>query len=130
MTALKKLLLAFTVMGVSAAAYADDNFTSPVFRPSSDKLKKPGTQGAHLNYPSIDGVVDKGSAWGVRLENRNSKDGYYATYDNVSGSYNGIKLHQENLLGNYDPFYPVGGSTRLYDGSKQGSLNVSASYAL
>jgi hypothetical protein len=38
----------------------------------------------------------------------------------VSGSHNGIKLRQENLLGSYDLFYPVGGSTKLFGGASAG----------
>lgn len=57
---------------------------------------------------------------GVRLGQQNNQGRYYATYDNVSGSHNGIKLRQENLLGSYDLFYPVGGSTKLFGGATVG----------
>ena len=41
MTGFKKLLLAFTVLGASTAAFAaDDNFASLTFGQTSDKVKK------------------------------------------------------------------------------------------
>ena len=65
-------------------------------------------------------MIGKDTTWGVRLGQQNSQGRYYATYDNVSGSHNGIKLRQENLLGSYDLFYPVGGSTKLFGGASAG----------
>jgi opacity protein-like surface antigen len=121
MTTLKKLLLAFTVMGASVAAHAtDDNFASLTFGQTSDKVKKSSALDANLNHPNADGVIGKDNTWGVRLGQQNSQGRYYATYDNVSGSHNGIKLRQENLLGSYDLFYPVGGSTKLFGGATAG----------
>ncbi|WP_419708908.1 hypothetical protein [Pseudomonas sp. NFX224] len=120
MTAFKKLLLAFTVMGASVAAHADDNFASLTFGQTSDKVKKSNALDTNLNNPNADGVIGKDNTWGVRLGQQNNQGRYYATYDNVSGSHNGIKLRQENLLGSYDLFYPVGGSTQLFGGATAG----------
>ncbi|WP_448111469.1 hypothetical protein [Pseudomonas lini] len=121
MTTLKKLLLAFTMMGASVAAHADTtNFAGLSFGQTSDKVKKSSALNDNLNHPNADGVIGKDNTWGVRLGQQDSKGRYYATYDNVSGSHNGIKLRQENLLGSYDLFYPVGGSTRLFGGATAG----------
>ncbi|MGY2190222.1 hypothetical protein [Pseudomonas sp. SDO5591_S426] len=121
MTAFKKLLLAFTVMGASVAAHAaDENFAGLTFGQTSDKVKKSNALDTNLNNPNADGVIGKDNTWGVRLGQQNSQGRYYATYDNVSGSHNGIKLRQENLLGSYDLFYPVGGSTKLFGGATAG----------
>lgn len=121
MTTFKKLLLAFTVMGASVAVHAgDDNFASLTFGQTSDKVKKSNALDTNLNNPNAGGVIDKDNTWGVRLGQQNSQGRYYATYDNVSGSHNGIKLRQENLLGSYDLFYPVGGSTKLFGGATAG----------
>ncbi|MNI29369.1 hypothetical protein D3C73_831840 [compost metagenome] len=107
MTTLKNLLLAFTVMGASVAAHAsDDNFSSPAFD-QNNRLKK--ANALNFNYPYAAGVIQD-SAWGVRLAQQNSRGHYDAGYDKVSGTYNGIKLRQENLLGVYDLSDPVGGS--------------------
>ena len=121
MTGFKKLLLAFTVLTASTAAFAsDDNFASLTFGQTSDKVKKSHALNDNLNNPNADGVIGKDNTWGVRLGRQNSQGRYYATYDNVSGSHNGIKLRQENLLGSYDLFYPVGGSTKLFGGATAG----------
>jgi opacity protein-like surface antigen len=121
MTTFKKLLLAFTVMGASVVAHAsDDTFASLTFGQTSDKVKKSNALNDNLNNPNANGVIGKDNTWGVRLGQQNSQGRYYATYDNVSGSHNGIKLRQENLLGSYDLFYPVGGSTRLFGGATAG----------
>ena len=121
MTGFKKVLLAFTVFGASTAAFAStDNFASLTFGQTSDKVKKSNALDTNLNNPNAGGVIDKDNTWGVRLGRQNSQGRYYATYDNVSGSHNGIKLRQENLLGSYDLFYPVGGSTKLFGGATAG----------
>ncbi|VVP16967.1 hypothetical protein [Pseudomonas silesiensis] len=121
MTGFKKLLLAMTVMGASTAAFAsDDNFASLTFGQTSDKIKKSHALNDNLDRPNADGVIGKDNTWGVRLGRQNSDGRYYATYDNVSGSHNGIKLRHENLLGSYDLFYPGGGSTKLFGGLSAG----------
>ena len=121
MTGFKKLLLAFTVLGASTTAFAsDDTFGSLTLGQTSDKIKKSHALNDNLNRPNADGVIGKDTTWGVRLGQQNSQGRYYATYDNVSGSHNGIKLRQENLLGSYDLFYPVGGTTKLFGGASAG----------
>jgi opacity protein-like surface antigen len=120
MTALKNLLLAFTVLGASAAAQADDTFASLTFGQTSDKVKKSSALNNNLTRPNADGVIGKDSTWGVRLGQQNTQGRYYATYDNVSGSHNGIKLRQENLLGSYDLFVPMGDTTKLFGGATGG----------
>jgi hypothetical protein len=99
MTGLKKLLVAFTVLGVSAAAHAvDGNFTRPASGQTSNKAKK----SCVLNCSSVESVGVNDSAWGVRLAQQGSQNSYSAAYDNVSVSHNGIKLRQEDLMGRYD----------------------------
>jgi hypothetical protein len=87
MTGFKKLLLAFTVMGASTAAFAsDDNFAGLTFGQTSDKVKKSHALNDNLDRPNADGVIGKDSTWGLRLGRQNGQGRYYATYDNVSGS--------------------------------------------
>jgi hypothetical protein len=98
MTGFKKLLLAFTVLGASAAAHAaDDNFASRVFAQTSDKDKKSRV----LSRSPVNALVSNDSAWGASLVQQNCQPGYYAGYANVSVSHNGIKLRQEDLMGRY-----------------------------
>lgn len=122
MTRLNKLLLAMTVMSASIAAQADtpSNFAGLTFGQTSDKIDKSHALNNNLDHPNATGAIDGNNTYGVRLGQQNSQGRYYATYDNVSGSHNGIKLRQENLLGSYDLFYPVGSSTKLFGGATAG----------
>ncbi|MGA5589444.1 hypothetical protein ACPCHW_24640 [Pseudomonas siliginis] len=122
MTRLNKLLLAFTLLGSSIAANADDtsNFAGLTFGQTSDKIDKSHALNNNLGNPNVSGAIDGNNTYGMRLGQQNSQGRYYATYDNVSGSHNGVKLRQENLLGSYDLFYPVGGSTKLFGGATAG----------
>ena len=121
MTGFKKLLLACTLLGASTATLASNaNFASLTLGQTSDKIKKSHALNDNLDSPNADGVIGKDATWGMRLGQQNSQGRYYATYDNVSGTHNGIKLRQENLLGSYDVFYPVGGSTQLFGGASAG----------
>ena len=122
MTRLNKFLLAFTLLGSSIAANADDtsNFAGLTFGQTSDKIDKSHALNNNLGNPNVTGAIDGNNTYGMRLGQQNSQGRYYATYDNVSGSHNGVKLRQENLLGSYDLFYPVGGSTKLFGGATAG----------
>ncbi|MNF39696.1 MULTISPECIES: hypothetical protein [unclassified Pseudomonas] len=121
MTTFKKLILAMTVLGASAAVQAaDENFASLTLGQTSDKVSKSSALNKNLNHPNTDGVIGKDTTWGVRLGQQNDERRYYATYDNVSGSHNGIKLRQENLLGSYDMFLPVTSTTKLFGGGTAG----------
>jgi len=121
MTHFKKLILAMTVLGASAVVHAaDDNFASLTLGQTSDKVKKSSLLNSNLDHPNANGVIGKDTTWGLRLGQQNNDRRYYATYDNVSGSHNGIKLRQENLLGSYDLFLPVTSSTKLFGGASAG----------
>jgi opacity protein-like surface antigen len=121
MTTLKKLILAITVLGASAVVQAaDSNFASLTYGQTSDKVKKSNQLNSNLNNPNANGVIGKDNTWGVRLGQQSDEARYYATYDNVSGSHNGIKLRQENLLGSYDMFLPMTRSTKLFGGGTAG----------
>ncbi|AWY40774.1 hypothetical protein DKY63_13075 [Pseudomonas putida] len=99
MTGLKNLILAFTVLGVSAAAHAADNgFTWPGSGQTGNKARKSTV----LKYSNVGAAVAKDSTWGAHLPRQNSHNGYYATYDKVSVSHNGIKLFEQDLMGRYD----------------------------
>jgi opacity protein-like surface antigen len=121
MNGLKKLLLAFAVFGASAAANATDGtFAGLTLGQTRDNVSKSHALNDNLNNPNADSVIGKDTTWGVRLGQQNNQGRYYATYDYVSGSHSGIKLRQENLLGSYDLFYPVGGGTKLFGGATAG----------
>jgi len=121
MKSLNTLLAALTVLGASMTVHAaDDTFASVTYGQTSDKVRKSGQLGTNLGNLNSDGIIGKDDTWGVRLGRINDQGRYYATYDNVSGTHNGVKLRQENLLGSYDLFYPVTGSTKLFGGATAG----------
>lgn len=99
MTGFKNLLLAFTVLSASTAAFAsDDSLANLILRKSGEKDKKSLT----LNRFSAINTVSHDSGWGAHLRQQNNQGPYSATYANVSVSHNGIKLSQEDLSGRYD----------------------------
>lgn len=121
MKSLNTLLAVLTVLGASMTVHAaDDTFASVTYGQTSDKVRKSGLLSNNLGGLNSDGIIGKDDTWGVRLGRINDQGRYYATYDNVSGTHNGVKLRQENLLGSYDVFYPVTGSTKLFGGATAG----------
>lgn len=125
MTSIKKMILAFTVLGASAAAQAaDSNFAGLSYGLTSDKVSKSSLLNNNLGHPDSDGVIAKDSTFGVRFGQLNDQARYYATYEYVSGSHNGIKLRQQNLLGSYDMFLPVTSSTKLFGGATAGLVKM------
>lgn len=99
MTGLKNLLLAFTVLSASTAAFAaDDNLANQVLRKSAEKEKK----SLSLTSSSTIGAVKPDSAWGARLGQQQHPADYCTTYSRVSVSHNGIKLRPEDVSGRYD----------------------------
>jgi hypothetical protein len=102
--------MAVCAAGITTAQAADDNFASLTYGQTSDKVRKSGLlqrntqlnsrwhhrQGRHLGCAS-----GQDQRPGPLLHD----------YDNVSGDHSGLKLRQENLLGSYDLFLPVGDTT-------------------
>ncbi|MDD0974493.1 hypothetical protein [Pseudomonas fontis] len=128
MKSLKPLLLAITVFGASSLAMADDGtFAGLTYGQTSDKVKKSGLLSSNPDHATgnTNSIINKDGTWGVRLGQYNDQGRYYLTYDNVSNSHNGLKLRQENLLGSYDLFYPVGSSTKLFGGASAGITKLS-----
>ena len=79
MTSLKKLFLAFTVFGASAAAQAaDSNFVGLSFGQTSDKINKSSQLNSNLGHPNADGVIGKDNTWGIRAGQQNDQGRYYA----------------------------------------------------
>lgn len=118
-----QFMLALAFIGGSAVAQASEEsitFGGVTYGSTSDKISKSNNLNRNLNTPNADGIIGKDGTWGVRLGQQNQDNRYYASYDNVSGSHNGLKLRQENLLGSYDAFMPVGPSTQLFGGGTLG----------
>ncbi|MDF2490205.1 MAG: outer membrane protein [Pseudomonas sp.] len=117
-------------MAVSAASFttaqaADSTFASLTYGQTSDKIRKSGLLQRNTGHLNTDGILHKDDTWGVRLGQMNDQGRYYLTYDNTSSDHSGLRLRQENLLGSYDLFYPVGSSTRLFGGASAGLTKLS-----
>ncbi|MBF8731557.1 MULTISPECIES: hypothetical protein [Pseudomonas] len=126
MKTLNTLMVAVAVCAGSLTAQAaDDTFASLTYGQTSDKVRKSGLLQRNTDHLNADGIIGKDGTWGVRVGKINEDARYYLTYDNVSGDHSGIKLRQENLLGSYDAFLPVGDTTKLFGGGSLGLTKLS-----
>ena len=116
--------MAVCAAGITTAQAADDNFASLTYGQTSDKVRKSGLLQRNTDQLNADGIIGKDDTWGVRLGKMNNEGRYYMTYDNVSGDHSGLKLRQENLLGSYDLFLPVGDTTKLFGGGSLGMTKL------
>ncbi|WP_407294504.1 outer membrane protein [Stutzerimonas zhaodongensis] len=122
MNKLNTLALATTLSVFTLGAQAADNFagltwgksTVNVDRSSTLKQNMPGTN-------RFDDTIKNSGTWGLRAGQMTDEARYYATYENVSDDYgHSLKLRQQNLIGSYDMFLPVGDTTRLFGGASAG----------
>jgi opacity protein-like surface antigen len=122
MNKLHTLAIATTLSVFTLGAQAADNFagltwgksTVNVDRSSTLKQNMPGTN-------RFDDTIKNSGTWGIRAGQMTDEARYYATYENVSDDYgSSLKLRQQNLIGSYDMFLPVGDTTRLFGGASAG----------
>ncbi|MDF0729140.1 hypothetical protein P0Y43_00120 [Pseudomonas entomophila] len=117
--------MAVCAAGLTTVAQADDTFASLTYGQTSDKIRKSGLLQRNTEQLNTDGIIGKDGTWGVRLGQMNDQGRYYLTYDNVSGDHSGVKLRQENLLGSYDVFFPLGDTTKAFAGGSLGVTKLS-----
>lgn len=122
MKTLKKLALATAILGASIGmAQASENFVGLTWGETSNNIQKSADLNRNLNDPKLDSVINNSSTWGVRAGQQNEQGRYYATYENTSDTYRGMKLRQQNLLGSYDAFLPLNDQgTKLFGGGTLG----------
>lgn len=122
MNKLHTLAIATTLSVFTLGAQAADNFagltwgksTVNIDRSSTLKQNMPGTN-------RFDDTIKNSGTWGVRAGQMTDEARYYATYENVSDDYgSSLKLRQQNLIGSYDMFLPIGDTTRLFGGASAG----------
>ena len=122
MNKLHTLAIATTLSVFTLGAQAAENFagltwgksTVNMDRSSSLKQNMPGTN-------RFDDTIKNSGTWGIRAGQMTDEARYYATYENVSDDYgSSFKLRQQNLIGSYDMFLPVGDTTRLFGGASAG----------
>ncbi len=122
---LTKLALASTLAFGTAMAQAADNFVGLTWGQTDNNIQKSSALNSNLDNPSLDKVINDSSTWGVRAGQQTADGRYYATYENVSDSANGFKLRQQNLLGSYDVFLPIGDyNTKLFGGATAGLVKL------
>ncbi|CRM19158.1 hypothetical protein [Pseudomonas sp. 24 E 13] len=95
MTAIKKLLLALTMLSATAGVQASDSTFAAFGR---EKSKKTGNL---IHRVSFEEVSVQAAPWGRSLVTA-PQPGYRAGYAPQSGHYNGIKLRPQDLQGRYD----------------------------
>jgi len=117
----KTLIIAVSLLSISSLAQAaDSNFVGFSYGKTSSNISKSSALNNNLGRPDADAVIAREGTWGIRAGQQSDAGRYYATYDYTSGSHDGIKLRQQNLLGSYDVFVPVAKQTKLFGGVSGG----------
>jgi opacity protein-like surface antigen len=122
MSKLHTLAIATTFSIFSFGAQAADNFAGLTWGKSTVNIDRSST--LKQNMPGanrFDDTIKNSGTWGIRAGQMTDEARYYATYENVSDDYgSSLKLRQQNLIGSYDLFLPVGDTTRLFGGASAG----------
>ncbi len=122
MNKLHTLAIATTLSVFSIGAQAADNFAGLTWGKSTVNIDRSST--LKQNMPGanrFDDTIKNSGTWGIRAGQMTDEARYYATYENVSDDYgSSLKLRQQNLIGSYDLFLPVGDTTRLFGGASVG----------
>lgn len=122
---LSKLALATSLTFAAAAANAGDNFVGLTWGQTDNNIQKSSALNSNLHNPKFDKVINDTGTWGVRAGQVSETNRYYMTYENVSDSDSGNKLRQQNLLGSYDVFLPIGDyNTKLFGGATAGLVKL------
>ena len=96
MTAMKKLMLALTMLSATSGAQAVDGFF-PGF--GSEKTKKSSTL---IQRVSVENAGSQPTPWGQSLGFTAAQPTYRTGYAHLTGHYNGTKLRPQDLQGRYD----------------------------
>ena len=96
MTAIKKLMLALTMLSAAAGVQASDSDFAGF---GSQKTKKSSTL---IQRVSFEEAGSQALPWGQSLGLPAPQPAYRAGYAHLTGQYNGIKLRPQELQGRYD----------------------------
>lgn len=129
MNALHKIAFTTAILGASAAVQAD-NFAGLTWGETSNNMRHSAAFQQNVPGVDTDKVIHNSGTWGLRAGQSDNSGRYYISYENVSDSShsNNTKLRQENLLGSYDLFLPLGESTRLFGGASLGLTKLSQEF--
>lgn len=120
-----KLALVSAMSMAAVSAQAADNFVGLTWGQTDNNIQKSSALNRNLDNPNLDKVIDGKGTWGVRAGQVDQDGRYYITYENFSDSDQGNKLRQQNLLGSYDRFVPLGDNgTKLYGGATLGLVKL------
>ncbi|MBI6603559.1 MULTISPECIES: hypothetical protein [Pseudomonas] len=96
MTAIKKLMLALTLLSATAGAQASEGAFAEFGR---EKTRKPSSLIHRVNFEEVSSQV---SPWGQPLGATAAQPAYRVGYAHLTGQFNGIKLRPQDLQGRYD----------------------------
>ena len=96
MTAIKKLMLALTMLSATAGVQASDSDFAGF---GSQKTKKSSTL---IQRVSFEEAGSQSLPWGQSLGLATPQPAYRTGYAHLTGHYNGIKLRPQDLQGRYD----------------------------
>lgn len=96
MTAIKKLMLALTMLSATAGVQASDGAFAAFGR---EKTKKTSTL---IQRVSFEDAGSQPKPWGQSLSATPPQPSYRAGYEPMIGQFNGIKLRPQDLQGRYD----------------------------
>ncbi|OYW92707.1 MAG: hypothetical protein B7Z23_06000 [Pseudomonadales bacterium 32-61-5] len=122
MKKLSTLALASTLGIFSFGAHAAENFAGFTWGKSTVNTDRSSSLKQNMDGKNrFDDVIKNSGTWGVRAGQMTDEARYYMTYENVSDDYgSSLKLRQQNLIGSYDMFVPLGDTTRLFGGASAG----------
>ena len=96
MTAIKKLMLALTLLSATAGAQASEGAFAEFGR---EKTRKPSSLIHRVNFEE---VSSQASPWGQPLGATAAQPAYRVGYAHLTGQFNGIKLRPQDLQGRDD----------------------------
>ncbi|MTI92018.1 MAG: porin family protein [Pseudomonas stutzeri] len=122
MKKLSTLAIATTFGIFSLGTHAAENFAGFTWGESTVNTDRSSSLKQNMDGKNrFDDVIKNSGTWGVRAGQMIDEGRYYMTYENVSDDYgSSLKLRQQNLIGSYDMFVPLGDTTRLFGGASAG----------
>lgn len=121
---LKALTVGTAIALASVPAFAQDSFVGLTWGETSNNMDRSGSLTGNPLGRSLDSTINNESTWGVRSGVQGDTGRMYLNYEYISGTGNGYKLRQQNLLGSYDLFMPIADSTRLFGGVTAGLVKL------
>ncbi|WP_268800146.1 hypothetical protein [Pseudomonas huanghezhanensis] len=124
-----KLFLALAFLGSSAAVQAAEgnaDISRIDYGKSSEKTDRSGGVRRGLSGSSANAL----GTWGQSLSQQHIDHAYCLSFENLSATYNGVKVRQENQLGSYDVSQPLASTSKLFDVSARQASAQQASLSL